>query len=135
MESTTEKDNSGIEDNILKILILAESGVYIWYDDLQKYVRCTFPLARYIKIDNIKKCGNRFLVLSEGDLYMASPKRVNVKQIELSEYKNTFNSNIDGSFKVRTDMKKLPNLSRIVWFTVDPNGENFAVRQVGLVIT
>lgn len=89
-------------------------------------------MARYINIDNIKKCGNRFLVLSDiGDLYMGTPKRVSAKQIDLSEYKDTFNSNVDGTCRVRTEMKKLPNLSRIVWFTVDPNGENFAVLQVG----
>lgn len=104
---------------------------FVWYEDSQKYIRCICPTIRDLFIEDMTACLQKTYILSNGDLYTATLTKYNSIQLEMGEYKDTYNKkDISGTYKVRINLKRIPFISRASDVFADVAGENFGILQV-----
>lgn len=84
-----------------------------------------------MNVDKIILNGDQLLILSCGDVYTGKATRQTIQNpIDISEYKDTYNKKeICTNSRIRIDLKRMPNIDRVVDIFADDDFASFAVLQ------
>ncbi|XP_053674901.1 inhibitor of Bruton tyrosine kinase [Anopheles nili] len=128
---TTEQEDVHRGTTDLRVLVFTASrNIYIWYEDSQQFVRCLFAQSRNLEVEKIRWCSNNALVLLLGNLYQGTitnklPRTVRTRQ--QSDFKETHTrKELCETLQSRIELRRIRNLSNVVDFACDAEGENYA---------
>ncbi|XP_058820045.1 inhibitor of Bruton tyrosine kinase [Topomyia yanbarensis] len=130
-EFVSKKEDTSKQSKPLRIIAVTISkNIYIWYEDCQQFVRCVFAQSRNLEIEKIVWCNNHALILLLGHLYHGTiTHKLNAQTVaHTSEYTETYTKKeMSITNKTRIELKRIKNLSNIVDFVCNDDGDNFAV--------
>lgn len=117
------------QDKPLRFIVLTEfHNVFIWYETLEKFVRCSFSSGRFLEIDKIVWSNDDMLVSFMGNLYIGTPTHeLKFKMVAIpGEYQETYvKKELSSDQRTKIDLKRIPVIDKVVDFCSDPEGENF----------
>lgn len=119
------------QDRPLRLIVLTElKNVFIWNENLEKFVRCSFAQNRYIEVDKIIWCKDDAVASFMGNLYHAKIDTHELKSKLLpvqGDYQETYvRKELSNDYKSVLNLTRIPFIDKIVDFTCDPEGDNFA---------
>lgn len=120
------------QDRPLRLIVLTElKNVFIWNENLEKFVRCSFAQNRYIEVDKMIWCKDDALASFMGNLYYAKIETHELKSKVLpiqGDYQETYvKKELSTDFKSVITLTRIPFIDKVVDFCTDPEGDNFAV--------
>lgn len=115
----------------LRIIVNTEGkNLYIWYEEMQQFLRCFFPMNMNLSIENIMWSGNNVMASMLGHIYIGTiANKINnsTKNDVVSEYQETSTKKeLSVDLKSKIELKRVNGISDVSMFTCDPEGENFA---------
>uniref|UniRef100_A0A336KSV8 CSON014850 protein n=1 Tax=Culicoides sonorensis TaxID=179676 RepID=A0A336KSV8_CULSO len=120
-------------DRPLRFIVLTEfHNVFIWYENTEKFVKCTFTSSRFLEIDRLIWCNEDILLSFMGNLYRGTATHeLKHRAIHIpGEYQETYvKKELSTDQKTKIELKRIPLIDKIIDFCTDPEGENF----IGLV--
>ncbi|XP_050078956.1 inhibitor of Bruton tyrosine kinase [Anopheles maculipalpis] len=129
-ELQTEQDDVVKRSGDLRVIVFTTSrNIYIWYEDCQQFVRCVFAQSRNLEVEKIRWCSQNTLVLLLGNLYQGiiTNKLPRSAKQQFSEFKETYiRKELCDTLQSRIELRRIRNLSNVVDFTCDADGENYA---------
>lgn len=119
------------QDRPLRLVVLTElKNVFIWNEDIEKFVRCSFAQNRYIEVDKMIWCKDDALASFMGNLYHAKIDTHGLKSKVLpiqGDYQETYvKKELSTDYKSVINLTRIPFIDKVVDFCTDPEGENFA---------
>lgn len=119
------------QDRPLCLIVLTElKNVFIWNENIEKFVRCSFAQNRYIEVDKIIWCKDDVLASFMGNLYHAKIDTHELKSKAApvqGEYQETYvKKELSTDFKAVITLTRIPFIDKVVDFCCDPEGENYA---------
>lgn len=116
-------------DKPLKFIVVTElCNIFIWYESIEKFVRCSFESSRFLEVEKILWCNNDVLVSFLGNLYRGTTQEIKFKAVTANtgEYQETYTKkelSVDQRTKIK--LKRIAYTDKVVDFCSDPEGENF----------
>ncbi|XP_055379540.1 inhibitor of Bruton tyrosine kinase-like isoform X2 [Condylostylus longicornis] len=120
---------------ILKLLLLSDTNVvYIWYEDVQQFLRCSFSPFKLSVIDKIFFKHNQIFLMSQGDVFVGKCNKIPISNIIKESETAWLSSNqtkkdINGDYKIRIELARVDGIDRAVDICCDESFESFAVLQ------
>uniref|UniRef100_A0A182RRB7 BTB domain-containing protein n=1 Tax=Anopheles funestus TaxID=62324 RepID=A0A182RRB7_ANOFN len=130
-ELQTDQDEVAKRSGDLRVIVFTASrNIYIWYEDCQQFVRCVFAQSRNLEVEKIRWCSQQHaLVLLLGNLYQGiiTNKLPRTSKHQYSEFKETYiRKELCDTLQSRIELRRVRNLSNVIDFTCDAEGENYA---------
>ncbi|XP_053664710.1 inhibitor of Bruton tyrosine kinase [Anopheles marshallii] len=130
-ELQTGQDDVVKRSGDLRVIVFTASrNIYIWYEDCQQFVRCVFAQSRNLEVEKVRWCSQQHaLVLLLGNLYQGiiTNKLPRSAKHQYSEFKETYiRKELCDTLQSRIELRRVRNLSNVVDFTCDAEGENYA---------
>ncbi|XP_052871018.1 inhibitor of Bruton tyrosine kinase-like, partial [Anopheles cruzii] len=127
---TAREDVTRLTGEVRVIVITVRHLIYIWYEDQQQFVRCVFPKANHLEVENMMWCGDSVLVLLLGHLYRGTLTH-QVLRSERSHHSDSMKmffrrSDVCESLKTRIELQRIPNLTHVRDFVCHEGTENYA---------
>ncbi|CRK91155.1 CLUMA_CG004840, isoform A [Clunio marinus] len=112
----------------LTAIVMTEyKNLYIWYEDVMKFVRIHISSMFERQITSISTCGDDFLIIAKKHLFQATLQHKMSKnyQIESKDVEFTPRRDVEYSLSSKMSVKRIQYLSNVLKTYCDVDGESF----------
>lgn len=119
----------------IRLIILTSSNVlFIWYENTEQFLRCSFSNIHLSQIDKMLCKSNHLFLLSQGDVYTGKCSQISFEKVYDDDESSWFSKgfpkkDVSQNHRIKVELKQIPLIDRAIDIFADDDLFSFAVLQ------